>query len=117
MGAVSSRPDFFIDPVVLELIWYRTRANQLIYESKPTGALRKIWTGSFVSGLEATSSMNLESDAQSAKAPVQQTYTYMDTHPIFSYGSCRFAVFYQSFCSRMTADRLMRRDRTKNLVE
>ena len=36
---------FFCDPVVLESICYRTRANRLINESKTTGGLRKIWTG------------------------------------------------------------------------
>ena len=36
----------FWDPVVLESICYRTRANRLINESKTTGWLRKIWTGS-----------------------------------------------------------------------
>ena len=39
---------FFCDPVVSELICYRTRAKRLIIDSKTTGELRKIWTG-FVS--------------------------------------------------------------------
>ena len=41
----SSRPIFLCDPVVLELICYRTRANRLINDSKTIRELRKIWTG------------------------------------------------------------------------
>ena len=37
---------FLCDPVVLESICYRTRAKRLINDSKTTGGLRKIWTGS-----------------------------------------------------------------------
>ena len=37
---------FSSDPVVIESICYRTRANRLINESNTTAALRKIWTGS-----------------------------------------------------------------------
>ena len=36
---------FFCDPVVLESICYRTRANRLKNEGNTTGGLRKIWTG------------------------------------------------------------------------
>ena len=36
---------FFCDPVVLELICYRTRGKRLTNESNTTGGLRKIWTG------------------------------------------------------------------------
>ena len=36
----------FFDPVILELICYRARANRLINESNTTGGVRKIWTGS-----------------------------------------------------------------------
>ena len=36
---------FFSDPVIFESICYRTRAKQLINESKTTGGLRKIGTG------------------------------------------------------------------------
>ena len=39
------RPDFFFNPVVLELICYCTRANWLKYESNTTGRLLKNWTG------------------------------------------------------------------------
>ena len=37
---------FLCDPVVLESICFRTRAKRLRNESKTTGGLRKIWTGS-----------------------------------------------------------------------
>ena len=37
---------FLCDLVVLESICYRTRAKQQINNSKTTGGLRKIWTGS-----------------------------------------------------------------------
>ena len=40
-----TRPDFFCDPVVSELICYHTRANQLISEGNMTGGLRKIVPG------------------------------------------------------------------------
>ena len=33
---------FFCDPVILELICYRTRANRLMNEGNTTGGLRKI---------------------------------------------------------------------------
>ena len=36
---------FLSHPVVLELICYRTRANQLINERNTTEGLKKIWTG------------------------------------------------------------------------
>ena len=36
---------FFCDPVVIESICYRTRANRLINESIMTRGLREIWTG------------------------------------------------------------------------
>ena len=35
-----TRPNFFCDPVVLESICYRTRANRLINKSKTTGGLK-----------------------------------------------------------------------------
>ena len=41
----STRPNFLCDPVVLESICYRTRAKRLINDSKTTGELGKIWTG------------------------------------------------------------------------
>ena len=40
-ACVHTRPDFFCDIVVLELICYRTRANRLKYESNTTGGLKK----------------------------------------------------------------------------
>ena len=42
---LSPQPNFFLDPVVLESICYRRRANRLTNKSKTTGWLRKIWTG------------------------------------------------------------------------
>ena len=36
---------FSSNPVVIELICYRTRANRLIKESNTTGSLKKNWTG------------------------------------------------------------------------
>ena len=36
---------FFCDLVVLESIYYRTRAKQLINEGNTTGGLRKKWIG------------------------------------------------------------------------
>ena len=44
-GPCFSTNFFFCDPVVLELICYRTRAKRLINEGNTTGGLRKIWTG------------------------------------------------------------------------
>ena len=43
-GEWVARPNFFGDPVVLELICCRTRAKRLISDSKTTVGLRKIWT-------------------------------------------------------------------------
>ena len=39
---IITSPIFFCDPVVLELLCYRTRANRLRNESATTGGLRKI---------------------------------------------------------------------------
>ena len=36
---------FFCDPVGIVLTLYHTRANRLIYKSKPTGWVKKTWTG------------------------------------------------------------------------
>ena len=42
----STRPNFFCNPVVLELICYRTTANRLINKRNTTTGQRKNWTGS-----------------------------------------------------------------------
>ena len=44
---ILTPPIFFLDPVVLESIYYRTRAKRLLNESNTTLGLRKNWTGSF----------------------------------------------------------------------
>ena len=52
----GTRTDFFFDPVVLELISYRTRANRLIKKSKTTDWMaEKNWTGIKCAGRDCIS--------------------------------------------------------------